>query len=180
MKSSYKNTLSYKDIFSNICFIYEPKKIVEIGILEGYSLKTFVDNTSHECLIEAYDIFDKFNGNSANYNLLHKTFDQYKNVKINHGDFYNLKDTFDNNSIDILHIDIANNGDVYEYVFHNYIDKISKNGIIILEGGSSKRDEILWMKKYKKPKIVPVLNKYKETYKIHTIGDIPSITLIKK
>ena len=60
------------------------------------------------------------------------------------------------------------------------MNKLTKNGVIIMEGGSSERDNIEWMIKYNKPKILPVINKYKSQYDIKTIGNIPSITLIKK
>ena len=86
---------------------------------------------------------------------------------------------YPNKSIDILHIDIANNGDVYEYMFQNYIHKIKDNGIVLMEGGSKNRDNIKWMVKYNKPKIQPILKKWSQIYDIKTIGDIPSITLIK-
>ena len=72
------------------------------------------------------------------------------------------------------------NGDVYEYVFEKYIDKLSDDGIIIMEGGSVDRDNIEWMNKYNKPKIQPVIKKYQHNYNIKTIGTFPSITLIKK
>jgi hypothetical protein len=49
-----------------------------------------------------------------------------------------------------------------------------------MEGGSLERDNIEWMIKYNKPKIIPVLKKYSELYNIKTIGNIPSITLIKE
>ena len=100
-------------------------------------------------------------------------------MSIEYGDFYKLKDTIDNNSIDLLHVDIANNGDVYEYVLNNYIDKMNKDGIIILEGGSIERDNIEWMNKYNKPKIKPIVDKYKDKYDILTMGNIPSISIIK-
>lgn len=181
IKSSYKNSLNYKDIFKTICFMHQNcKKIVEIGILDGYSLKTIADSVSNICQIDAYDIFDDFNGNRANKEKLNNIFTPYTNVNILYGDFYNLVNTFDNNSIDILHIDIANNGNIYEYVFNNYINKIKNNGIIVLEGGSNERDNIEWMNKYNYPKMKPILEQFSSTYNILTIGNIPSITIITK
>ena len=180
-KSSYMNNIDYSDIFKTICFLQKnPKKIIEIGILEGYSLKTMADNVSNNCEIVGYDIFEEFNGNCAKKEKLKKIFSEYSNVTINYGDYYKIYETFDNNSIDILHIDIANNGDVYEFALNKYYNKLTKNGIIILEGGSKERDNIDWMIKYNKPKINEVLSKYKTQYNIITIGNIPSITLISK
>jgi predicted O-methyltransferase YrrM len=180
MKSSYKNNLDYKDIFDTSCFLKNPQKIVEIGILDGYSLKALADNVSSSCQIDAYDIFEEFNGNGANKERLTQTFRAYKNVNIQYGDFYKVIDNLCDESIDILHIDVANTGEVFEIALTNYIKKIKKDGIIILEGGSKERDEVEWMNKYDKPKITPILNKYKDDLKIKIIGILPSLTIIRK
>ena len=179
MNSSYKNNLSYKDIFSTLCFIKNPCVVVEFGILDGYSLKQITEHTNNNCKIYAYDIFDEFNGNSANKKDLINKFSKHKNVLIDYGDFYKKFNEIDDNSIDILHVDIANNGDVVDFVFNNYVNKVKKGGIIILEGGSKERDCIEWMNKYNKPQINPVLKKYSKEYNMLTIGNIPSITIIK-
>lgn len=179
MKSSYNNNLNYSDLFKVICLLINPKQIVEIGVLNGYSLKSLCDNSSKTCKINAYDIFDEFNGNSANKEKILNEFKNYDNIKIEYGDYYKVVNTFQDNSIDILHIDIANNGTVFEFLFKNYIKKIKKGGVIILEGGTPERDNIEWMIKYNKKKIVPVIEKYKSIYEIKTFGTIPGITIIK-
>ncbi len=176
MKSSYNNTICFGDLIENVVFLKKPKSIIEIGILEGYSLKKMAD-ASEDSVIRAYDIFDKFNGNGANKDVVEK-FKQYENVSINDGDFYEIYKSLDNNSVDLLHIDIANNGDVYDFVFKNYLEKISNGGTIILEGGSHERDNIDWMLKYNKPKIQPIIELYKKTYNIKTFGVLPSITIV--
>ena len=178
MNSSYKNTIDFGDIISTITFMKNPQKIVECGILEGYSLSKFIENSSINTSIDAYDIFDDFNGNHAIKDKITHLFSPYKNVNINYGDFYKVLNKYPDNSIDILHIDIANNGDVYEYAFNNYISKIKRSGIMLLEGGSKERDNVEWMIKYNKPKIEPVIQKYKQKYDIKVIGNFPSITIV--
>jgi len=178
MKSSYLNNLNYGDIFKTILFMINPTSIVEIGILDGFSLKTMTDNTSNNCVIKAYDIFDEFNGHSADKEALQKEFLKNDNVTIEYGDFYKLCDDIQDNSIDLLHIDIANNGDVFEYVIKNYMKKIKRNGIIILEGGSNERDNVEWMNIYNKPKIQPIIEKYSSSVNIKVIGKIPSLSII--
>ena len=180
MNSSYNNKINFGDIISTITFLQKPQKIVECGILEGYSLDKFTCNSDTHTEIFAYDIFDKFNGNHAIKDKIINHFSPYENVNIAYGDFYNVFKLHKNKSIDILHIDIANNGDVYEFMFQNYVDKLKDDGIILMEGGSEERDNIEWMIKYNKPKIKPVLDKYNLKYDIKTIGKIPSITIIKK
>ena len=178
MNSSYKNKIDFGDIISTITFMKNPQKIVECGILEGYSLSKFIENSSINTSIDAYDIFDDFNGNHAIKDKITHLFSPYKNVNINYGDFYKVLNKYPDNSIDILHIDIANNGDVYEYAFNNYISKIKRSGIMLLEGGSKERDNVEWMIKYNKPKIEPVIQKYKQKYDIKVIGNFPSITIV--
>ena len=80
---------------------------------------------------------------------------------------------------DIIHIDIANNGDTYEFAINNYMNKLKKDGIMILEGGSEERDNVNWMTKYNKPKIRTIINKYLDVYDIYTLDKFPSITIIK-
>tara|TARA_Y200000002_G_scaffold280966_1_gene235045 strand:- start:594 stop:1136 length:543 start_codon:yes stop_codon:yes gene_type:complete len=174
MNSSYNNKVTFGDILNTITFTLNPKKIVEVGILEGYSLKCFAESSNSNTIIQAYDIFDKFNGNHAKKDELISKFEKYNNVTINYGDFYELHKGISN--IDIIHIDIANNGDVFEYAIKNYLPKLSENGIMIMEGGSEQRDNIEWMIKYNKPKIQPVVKKYG----LKVVGTFPSITIIKK
>jgi hypothetical protein len=180
MKSSYNNNITYRDLLTGIVFSQHPKKIIEFGILEGASLKAFVDSTDSSCEIIAYDIFDEFNGNGANKDALHNLFSNYVNVKIEYGDFYKKITEIPDKSVDIMHIDIANNGDTYEYSIKHGLKKLSQNGILLLEGGSKQRDQVEWMDKYNKPKIQPILEKHKNDYSIITIGDFPSITSIRK
>lgn len=180
IRTSYQNNdLNYGDIITTITKCILPKKIVEIGILDGYSLSKFIENSNNETIIEAYDLFEEFNGNHANKEYIIEKYSKHSNVKINYGDFYKLYEIIGNN-IDILHIDIANNGDVLEFVIKNYFNLMSKNGIIIFEGGSTERDNIEWMNKYNKSKIVPVIEKLNRFgYNISVLGKMPSITIIK-
>jgi hypothetical protein len=176
IKSSYKQN-HYDKIFQSICFSVNPSRIVEFGILEGYSLDSFI-RYSKECLIDANDLFDDFPYNAADYNFITQKYKDYSNVNIYKRDFYQSVDFYENNSIDILHIDIANNGDTFEFAIQKYLPKV--RGIMIMEGGSDERDCIDWMVKYNKPKIKPILKKYDNRVKITVLEDFPSITLIRR
>lgn len=181
--SSYSNSLSYLDLISSVTHVHAPKHIVEFGILEGHSLRTLAQSAPN-AQIEAYDIFDEFNGNHAEANI-DLTNDEgtrglYDNVKIAYGNFYDMHALYADNSIDLLHVDIANNGDVYAFCIGNYLPKVRPGGVIILEGGSVARDNIEWMVKYNKTPIAPYLNTLKKAgYHVATYGKVPSITLIQ-
>jgi len=176
IKSSYKE-YHYNKIFQSLCFAINPTKIVEFGILEGYSLDCFV-NYTQDCQIDANDLFDDFPYNAADYDFVVDKYKDCSNVKIYKRDFYKSVDVYEDNSIDILHIDIANNGDTFEFAIQNYLPKV--RGVMIMEGGSHERDNIEWMQKYNKTKIAPILKKYDNDVRITVLEDFPSITLIRK
>ena len=180
MRSSYHSNLDYSDIFQVVCFLQKPKLVVEFGLLDGFSLQALIESNAPDTTIQAFDIFDDFNGNHANQEKITQRFSQYPNVSIAYGDFYSKVDSFQDQSIDLLHIDIANNGEVFEFVFQKYLSKISPHGIILLEGGSVERDRVEWMQKFNKPKVRPVLDKYQNQLEITTIGQVPSLTLIQR
>jgi len=154
-----------------------PLTITEIGIGTGFSLQCFIECAPAGAEIKAYDLFDGFNGNHPSFS---ETIKKFPGSLISDGDFFELHQSIKDNSLDLLHVDIANNGEVYQFALDNYLEKLTDSGIIILEGGSEDRDQIGWMKKYKKPPIAPVLERNKNKFKILTFGEVPSITLIKK
>jgi len=176
IKSSYK-TNNYDKVFQSLCFALNPKKIVEFGILEGYSLDCFVEYAKN-ALIEANDLFDDFPYNAADHGFVVNKYKNNPNILINKKNFYYSVDDYEDDSIDILHIDIANNGDVFEFAINNYLPKVC--GMMILEGGSADRDSVDWMVKYQKPLIQPILQKYSNSVRIDVLEDYPSITMISK
>ncbi len=176
IKSSYKKN-NYDKVFQSICFSLNPKRIVEFGILEGYSLDCFIEYAK-DASIEANDLFDEFPYNAADYRYVINKYKNNPNLSINKKNFYDSVDDYENDSIDILHIDIANNGDVFEFAIKNYLPKV--RGVMILEGGSVYRDSVDWMIKYQKPMIRPILQKYSDSVRISVLEDYPSVTLISK
>jgi predicted O-methyltransferase YrrM len=180
MRSSYKNKdITYSDLISLITQIVKPKKILEVGILDGYSLESFITSSKSDTEIHAFDIFDEFNGNHPELTKLLERFEPFPNVKIEYGNFFNIHNNITN--YDIIHIDIANTGEIFQYTMEYYFSKLSDNGVIIFEGGSTTRDNVEWMIKYEKPKIYQVIQEYiNNGYNIKTYGDLPSITVIRK
>lgn len=181
--SSYLNKeFNYSTIFKIICITLKPKKIIEFGILNGFSLKTFYESTNpNHTKIEAYDIFDQFNGNCAKKKIVDQ-FSSCKNITIQYGDLYKIYTNLTPN-IDLLHIDIANDGEVYKFVLKHYLPLLSDRGTIIFEGGSEERDHVEWMKKYNKTPINSTIKKLQIEYPQLTftiVGNFPSVTLVSK
>lgn len=178
-RSSYKIN-DFCSEFIGIIKEVRPQLIVEFGILEGYSLQAFIDGRSDSCEIHAYDLFEDFPFNAADYNKIKERFSKYQNLKIKKLDFYKGYKKYKKESIDILHIDIANNGDVFKFAIDNYMSKIKRGGAIVLEGGSMERDQVEWMGKFNKTRINPYLESIKNKFNIRIIDKFPSLTIIKK
>lgn len=178
--SSYqKNNFSWD--FEKIIAEVKPKLIVEFGIGNGYSLQYLRWHSKDTCMVHAYDLFEDFPYNTADFKTITKMFARFKdNIKIEKMDFYKGHHLYKDNEIDILHIDVANNADVYKFALENYWSKIAPGGAMVLEGGSAERDEVEWMNKYQKPKINPFLKEISNQYEIEIIEKFPSLTIIRK
>lgn len=174
MRSSYKLN-NYENEFIKLCKKYNPKSILEIGILDGYSLSSFTKFCSKDVKITAIDLFEDYEFHSNKELFIKNSFKKYENVKILKKNYYSFYKGMKN--YDLIHIDISNDGDILEFAINNYLDKTNK--VMLFEGGSVERDNVEWMLKYKKKPINPVIFKYSKVLKIKTINKFPSLTIIE-
>ncbi len=173
MNSSYKQN-NYGPLITDLVKLYRPQNIIEFGVLEGYSLQHLLEGAAaYGASVVAYDIFDKFPGHHADKSLLA----DYRGV-VQYGDFFQFYMEIPNESIGCFHVDIANDGSVYEFFLDRYWPKLKKGGIALLEGGSVERDKYSWMQQYNKPRIQPVLCQCQKNYFI--FEPFPSMTLFIK
>ena len=172
MESSYKKN-SFDKIFKSICNAYTPSSILEIGILDGYSLNSFLKYSSSDTKIKAIDLFEEYEYKSATYSKINDQFLGYKNLSIEYGDFY--KYYLNKKKFDIIHIDISNDGEIYKFALDNYFPLTNK--LLILEGGSRERDKVDWMVNYEKVKINSFLETINNKYDFETIEKFPSVTI---
>ena len=170
MRTSYRLN-GYGELIESIARLHSPKRIVEFGVLDGYSL-THLMRGAPKAHIEAYDIFDRYEFNHADRKGLQEVFGDV----IRYGDFRAKHIDFGLASIDLLHIDISNTGDVYEQVFRDYMPRVSPGGVVLLEGGSRARDNLAWMIKFGKRPIRPVLEEC--PYEYFTFEPFPSLTIV--
>ena len=179
MNSSYKEN-NFDLVFRGIVFCLNPKVIVEVGILEGFSLKHMLEVAPRQCNVFAYDLFEDFPYNAADSSELKERFKDYKNLTMIKSDYRAVSSFHEDDSVDILHVDIANNGDVFEFCLENFFPKLKSGGVMILEGGSKERDRCEWMKKYEKRPMNPYLQSIKNKYNFIILDKFPSLTIIRK
>jgi len=138
-------------------------------------LQSFIEYSDIETEITAIDLFEDYEHNGSNHKYILNKFKHNENVEILKGDFFNFYKTM--KFYDLIHIDISNDKDIFEFAFENYLPKTRK--VLLLEGGSIERDNVEWMKKYDKNSINPFLVKNKNKYDINIIQEFPSLTVVK-
>ncbi len=191
IRSSYKVSNMGK-ILGLMALANKPRLIVECGILDGYSLYHFAEATKlnseakyFDGHVIAYDLFDEYefdHGNAVDVHNMLKHYEVADFVTILQGDAYKVHENFEDGEIDLLHIDISNDGDTFIKMFDLWNRKISPYGRIVFEGGSQERDRVEWMIKYnKKPIRIAIATLAQEQgWQLMVIKDWPSITVLAR
>ncbi len=190
--SSYKKN-NYGDVFYNMVKENKPTCLVELGVLHGYST-TFMAKALKENKrimgisghLNAYDLFEDYpfkHGTKTSVEgvLKKEALDDF--VTISKGDAFVIHGAYTDNSVDFLHVDISNTGQIVRDIIKMWHRKIRPGGIIVFEGGSAERDNIEWMKKYNKPPIRKELATnpiIAEHYTYIGYAPFPSITMLIK
>lgn len=147
--SSYRKNDLGKTLYDLVLSV-KPNRIVEFGVLHGYStvaMAMALDELG-KGKIKAYDLWDDYEHNhgvrwKVMVELMNRKLGKY--VDLCYGDFQN----WDIEPCDMIHLDISNDGKTIRKAFEK-IRRANWNGVFVFEGGSLERDEIEWMKKYKK------------------------------
>ena len=135
---------------------YKPKKIVEWGVLYGYStvaMAMALDELG-EGHITGYDLFEHYAFKHSTMEQTQANIDRYgvsNYVTLVRGDFESwLKNP---EPFDMLHVDISNKGDTIERLHEAVKDQLARGALVVFEGGSPERDRVAWMEKYQQKKI---------------------------
>tara|TARA_B100000579_G_C22838356_1_gene860063 strand:- start:673 stop:1224 length:552 start_codon:yes stop_codon:yes gene_type:complete len=174
VESSYKKNNLGKDIYDTVIEL-NPKVIVEFGILHGYStlaMSQALKDLNNNGKIISYDLFENYkykHGTMEEVTKLLEANDLQDFVELRYGNLYEWIEKPD--ECDLLHIDIANDGDIISLVADKFNDTH-----ILFEGGSEDRDSEWWMKEYKRTHMYPL--KEKLNYEILN-SNWPSISLIR-
>lgn len=192
MRSSYIQN-NFGKIFENTIFAFPPRIAVEIGVLDGYSTVNIGAGLAkgfrfkgHRGHLHAYDLWDEYpykHGcmDKVKEELRDRNLEEY--VTLYKMDAFKVHEKYEDKSVDFIHIDISNDGDIIQKMVELWTTKIRNSGLFLFEGGSKERDEIRWMKEYNKKPIRPVLDSLdiiRENYIYGSYGKYPSLTIMKK
>lgn len=158
--SSYEEN-NYGEIFYALMRIYQPEKVVELGTQDGYSayhIAKALKENGHGTL-DCYDLWENYiehrgldfkSKSTAEENLK-----GFKNiVSLISSEATNIDKNYD--IVDILHVDLDNDGKILEKIVPAWIDKVRQ--LIIIEGGSLERDQAASLTDHKKMPIAKWLN----------------------
>jgi predicted O-methyltransferase YrrM len=180
MQSSYSDN-KYGMLFAALAEVQKPKIVVECGVLDGYSLNSLWMGCNSNCRLFGIDLFEDYEFKHCGFEEIKKKFGSYPGVSIIKKDAILAAVDFQDETVDILHIDISNDGDKLADMFKVWTPKITKGGLVIFEGGSKERDEIEWMKKYNKCPIKYLKGDlYSLGFEYVTLLPYPSITICRK
>lgn len=187
LKSSYAEN-DFGEVFYNMLKSLPPNNVVELGVLNGYSTLSIAralrDNGFGH--LDSYDLWDKYPYNHGDINEVNRMLKDNgvsSFVTLHSMDAFEVHKKYAKNSIDAIHIDISNNGDIFETMFKNWDPILRCMGILFFEGGSEERDEIEWMIKYNKRPIRSAILDHPEINRRYHYGiykKFPSLSVFIK
>ena len=136
--------------------------------------------------LHSYDLFEDYPyryGNLADVTALLEMHNVSQYVSLEKRDAFGVSKLYEDGSVDFLHIDINNDGNIFNLMMEEWTPKLRYGSIIVFEGGSEERDNIEWMKKYKRSPIKMALEKNKlanSQYIYGTYSKFPSLTILLK
>lgn len=195
MRSSYIE-MNYGMVFRALILAHLPSIVVECGVLDGYSTSNIAHALRHNYITRAissqfvaYDLWENYDYKHGDFGEVATTLREAgllnHYVNLHYGDAFESAKNYNDKTVDFLHMDISNDGEVLENTLAIWGPKLRQGGIIAFEGGSTKRDHIEWMIKFNKKPIVPVLETLCHPpicndWAFQVFTEYPSMTLIFK
>jgi hypothetical protein len=178
--SSYKDH-GYGDFFYALTRVLQPRRCVELGVLQGFSLLNVAaglrDNGGGR--IEGFDLFEEYPYRHETYANVVARIDAAQlgpYASVHQRDARNVNEQVD--AVDYLHVDLSNDGETFRWVFDRWAHKVRQ--AIVLEGGSAARDQVGWMLTYARAPIAPAvagIRAERPEWLITVLEPFPSMTV---
>ena len=178
--SSYRDH-GYGQLLYALTRLLQPTRCVEIGVLQGFSLLTvgcgLRDNG--QGTLQGFDVFEDY---PYHHEPQARVLDRIRQLDLERWvsaerlDAFEVHRRFD--AVDMLHVDISNNGDTYRTMFEQWAHKVRT--VMIFEGGSAQRDRVEWMIPYHKPSITAAIADLRTRYPdwdLVVLEPYPSVTI---
>lgn len=162
--SSYEKN-NYGELFYSLIRVYQPEKVVELGTKAGYSAYHMARGlkANGRGTLDCYDLWESY-VESYGFDYISKSVAEENLKEFKHIISLRLNDAIGVDKgykmIDILHVDLDNEGGILEKVVPAWIDKTRQ--LIIIEGGSLERDEADVATNYKKMPVAQWLEDFSD------------------
>jgi len=184
MESSYQKN-NYGEVFSFIVDAFKPVNCVELGVLNGYS--AFHIGAQLRKIgrgrLQVYDLFEDYPYRHSSEADVRELFKNCDNVEIFKRDAFTVADLYQDRTVDFIHVDLSNTGDIVRKIMEQWDQKMVQGGVVLFEGGSEERDCMEWMNKYSKEPIKPEVENnpiIRANYIFGTYLKFPSLTMLLK
>lgn len=179
LESSYVEN-NFGEVFYNTLLAHKPFCAVELGSLHGYSMYHIARALKENSLfhqvhghLNAYDLWEDYPYNHGSLSqvealLKEKKLDEF--VSLFKADAFEVYKEYEDNSVEFLHVDISNTGEIFNKIFDQWDSKICCRGLFLFEGGSEERDQVEWMIKYNKTPIRPAILEHSEFNRRYDYG----------
>ncbi len=154
IQSSYRDS-GYGRLFYALAYLHKPGLVVELGTYQGYSglhiASALAEDSSSFSELYMIDLWEDYPYSHCSLQTTKENF--RKNGLLSHDhlvcrflqqDVMEAHQVFADNSIDMLHLDISNEGESLEICLDHWHDKLRNEAIVLFEGGSKERYEIDW------------------------------------
>lgn len=169
---------NYGPLFYGITALVNPQVAVEIGVCQGYS-SIFIAQAIKDCddggILKCYDLWQddesktNFTEKQKGKHLTSQDFlftnmlyeqDLEDHVEVYTQEAFNVLPNFEADSVDMIHLDIGNCGDVLNKILPEVLRTLKIGGYFLFEGGSPWRDKVDWMLEHDKAPISDLFGNY--------------------
>ena len=183
-RSSYIKS-GFGKFFSALAYEKKYSSIVELGVLDGYSLLSMAfgcKSFKNKFRVYGVDLFDEYKFKNSKEFIVQNLIND---MDLSQGVFLKKGNVFADESVlkllkesDLIHVDLSNDKEKVEKIL--FMLSMNKSTKIIFEGGSLERDNVDWMVEYKKPQLRPYFSEISKNgkYNIEIIECFPSITIL--
>lgn len=182
--SSYRANC-YGDLLYYLIRTNAPEHCVEIGTLHGYSalyITAALRDNGHGHL-DCYDLWETYPFRHSRMVDVQERIDccgLHNWVTLHHCDAMHVPGQL-KSWVDFVHVDISNDGDTYLWAASAFGDGVlTKEGLLVLEGGTPDRDTVEWMAQgYHKP-ISAVLESLTRDWAMVVMRAFPGMTIMRR
>ncbi len=191
VQSSYRHN-RFGDVFYALTVALKPQTVVELGTFMGYSalhIAAALCDSDKNSTLTMIDLWDMYPYRHCSLETTREHFRRnglldLDNVACNfiNKDAFRAHNDFEAHAIDMLHIDISNDGEKLARCMHGWHDKLKPGALVLIEGGSEERDSIEWMIEHEKEPIRKFLISewFRRKFEFATLEPFPSLTIARK